>query len=58
MTTKELLTLRSKKYIRCQRLRACKMGYFDRQELRKLTLQMAWIEAVLESRNIQLSYLP
>jgi len=34
------------------------MGYFDTQELRKLVQQMTWIEAVLESRNVQLTYMP
>jgi len=58
MTTLELRKLHSKKYLRHQRLLAKRMGYFEQQELRMLIQQMTWIEGVLESRKIQLSYMP
>jgi len=53
MTTEELRVLRSKKHIRINRLRVERKGYFSQQELRKLTTQIMWIDAVLESRAAQ-----
>jgi len=57
MPTKKLKTLRSKKYNRVQFLEHQPLGYFNIQELRKLNQQIIWIDAVLESRDLQIQLL-
>jgi len=53
MTTKELLTLRSKKFNRLVHLRGKRMGYFEQQEARKLDVQLYWIDNILNLRKMQ-----
>lgn len=57
MATKQLKTLRSKKYNRITRLEHLPMGYFNIQEVRVLRQQLIWIDAVLEQRELQMSFM-
>jgi len=57
MSSKQLKTLRSKKYLRIQKLEGQPIGYFNIQELRTLRQQLQWIDAVIESRDLQLELL-
>jgi len=57
MSSKQLKGLRSKKFLRIQKLEGKPVGYFNIQELRTLRQQLAWIDAVLESRELQLELL-
>jgi len=55
MSTKQLKELRSKKFLRRQKLEHMPLGYFSIQEVRKLNQQIIWIDAVLESRDLQIA---
>jgi len=51
--TTKLQALRSHKIVRKDKLMSHHMGYFDLQEVRTLTAQIRWIDAVLASRAAQ-----
>jgi len=53
MSTRRLKELRSMKYNRRSKLEHMPLGYFSIQEVRKLNQQIIWIDAVLESRELQ-----
>jgi len=57
MTTKQLATLRSKKWLRLTKIEHQPIGYFNLIEARTLRQQIIWIDAVLESREAQLELL-
>lgn len=57
-TTKELRTLRSKKYNRRERLRSSAQGYLGQQEIRLLTHQIDTIDRIIDARNAQLWLIP
>jgi len=52
-STQKLKALRSMKVVRKDKLMSHHMGYFDLQEVRTLTAQIRWIDAVLASREAQ-----
>lgn len=52
LPTKDLRALKSKKYVRWEKLER-DMSYLAMQEKRKLRQQIMWIDAVLASRNLQ-----
>lgn len=57
MSSKKLKTLRSKKYNRLTKLEHQPIGYFNLQEVRMLRQQLIWIDAVIESRDLQMELL-
>jgi len=50
-STHNLLRMRSQKFVRKEKLMSHHMGYYDLQEVRTLTAQIKWIDAVLASRT-------
>jgi len=52
----ELKILHSKKYNRLTKLHREAKTYLNMQEIKKLTEQMRWIEAVLEARRLQTEF--
>jgi len=56
-TTYDLQVLRSKKVLRLTKLRHDAHTYFVMQEIRKLAEQIDDIDAVLESRKLQTSFM-
>jgi len=56
MTRHELEVLRSKKYNRQQRLDREAKTYLNLKELNKLTQQIAWIDAEINSRKDQTAF--
>lgn len=53
-STHNLQRLRSQKIVRKDKLMSHHMGYFDLQEVRTLSAQIKWIDAVLASRQDQI----
>lgn len=53
MPTEKLTTLRSKKFVELQKLRRKPGSYLTMQDIRKLSQQIRWIDAVLFAREAQ-----
>jgi hypothetical protein len=56
-TSESLRELKSKKMLLLEKLRAKPYGYWVLHDIRVLNQQIQWIEAVLASRDAQLSLL-
>jgi len=54
--TKDLLRLRSEKNRKIERIESGAAGYWANRDLRELRQQVNWINAVLESRDCQVSF--